>query len=539
MPRIVKALLVVLLAVLFLGAGQGKTVKIGNHFWLTEQNSFDKLIQQARKDDKLILMVFSATWCMPCQEVKSQVFAIDEFQSVSKRVLCVYIEQTEIRGQEYNKKFSVKSFPTFKMLDRNGTELETGRPERTVKGFLKWIDAVEKGHSSYALRQRVKKNPQDREALFLLSQKLEWEELDAKIELLHKIVQMKPDPHDEFTQKANESLVSTYLMLLEQKKDDERKKYADKIQPEITAIFDRYYPDQFQYSQKGSVAYSSLIRWHRANNQPRKARQVFLTFLNKMSFAQGATVFLPALMTLLDLSMDEEAEQLLAMLDHYQSLNPMVIENESFTYEYLQLFPAIVDYFKEQKKQDKAKKYASLYYQHATKSEAIEKSSSLKRFVKWQTMKFGEQHGLLINECLHIIDGDLMKAQGLKAAQLYCEKGKLLVKKGDTAKAQILLINAAKEKQVSGDNLTKRQRAEVYNSLAWTLYELKLVNEAVLTLAQKSVALSKNANNLDTLACIYAELGDFKKALKKVKNERARAEFEKNIERFQAELNKK
>ncbi|MFC1852823.1 thioredoxin family protein, partial [candidate division CSSED10-310 bacterium] len=99
-----------------------KTKKIGNHDWLTEQNSFESIISKAQKEKKMFLMVFSATWCGPCQYVKKEIFAAESFKEVASRVILVYIEQTDPLGKKYVEKFKIRAFPTFKLFASDGTE---------------------------------------------------------------------------------------------------------------------------------------------------------------------------------------------------------------------------------------------------------------------------------------------------------------------------------------------------------------------------------------------------------------------------------
>lgn len=127
---------------------RGKTETIGKTLWYTEQNTFDEVLAIAKKENKPVLAVFSATWCGPCQKVKKEVFASDGFQEVANKAILLYIEQTEPKATELIMKNKVQVYPTFKLFANTGKLLHTGYfglPERSVAGFSQWIDKAMAG----------------------------------------------------------------------------------------------------------------------------------------------------------------------------------------------------------------------------------------------------------------------------------------------------------------------------------------------------------------------------------------------------------
>ncbi|MCK4767184.1 MAG: thioredoxin family protein [Desulfobacula sp.] len=157
-----RKLLIVLLifvGVLSLWGETQKSFKMGKCEWLTEENTFEEIIKIAGIEKKPVLAVFSATWCSPCQQVKKTAFKKDEFTEVADKVVLLYVEQTTKKGMIYNKRFNIVSYPTFKIFSTDGIMLDTGRPERSVKGFSNWVDEVMDGKNFYAMSKKLEKNP--------------------------------------------------------------------------------------------------------------------------------------------------------------------------------------------------------------------------------------------------------------------------------------------------------------------------------------------------------------------------------------------
>ncbi|MCP4215411.1 MAG: thioredoxin family protein, partial [bacterium] len=179
-----------------------KTMTIGKCTWLTEQNTIQEVAAKAKKENKPILAVFSATWCGPCQLVKKNVFKKAEFQKVADKAVLLYIEQTDPKGMEYCKTYKVSGYPTFMAFNQKGVVSDTGQPQRTVEGFSKWMDEVKKGNTRLAIENRLKKNPNDRQAMLDLDAKIKYHDWKARSANLEKVTGASPDYKDPLTRKA-------------------------------------------------------------------------------------------------------------------------------------------------------------------------------------------------------------------------------------------------------------------------------------------------------------------------------------------------
>lgn len=97
--------------------------------WL---NNIDKGIEQAKKDNKLVLVEFTGSdWCPPCKALKKDVFPSAEFQKIADKSLVLveldFPKQKEISDEQkkYNgemaEKYAISGYPTVYLLNNEGT----------------------------------------------------------------------------------------------------------------------------------------------------------------------------------------------------------------------------------------------------------------------------------------------------------------------------------------------------------------------------------------------------------------------------------
>jgi len=100
--------------------------------WYTD---YDKAIKQSKKQNKNLLVYFTGSdWCAPCKKLKTDLFATDEFKTLSDDYILLYIDipmnKDLISTQQlthnkallprYNKK---NVFPLLKVIDPSEKEL--------------------------------------------------------------------------------------------------------------------------------------------------------------------------------------------------------------------------------------------------------------------------------------------------------------------------------------------------------------------------------------------------------------------------------
>ena len=117
-------------------------------------DSYDNFLREARKQDKIAILDFWASWCAPCKKMEEETFNDPEFAAYMNQNFIVYkVNVDTFDGMEIANRFGVESFPTIIKLNSRGkfeAEWKGFFPANYLKNIL--INSSEKS-SSYELSQ--------------------------------------------------------------------------------------------------------------------------------------------------------------------------------------------------------------------------------------------------------------------------------------------------------------------------------------------------------------------------------------------------
>jgi thioredoxin-related protein len=77
----------------------------------------------AAVQNKPVFLYWGAEWCPPCHELKSTIFLREEFISLSRLFVPVYLDGDTERAQRYGEQFGVYGYPTVIIFDQEGVEV--------------------------------------------------------------------------------------------------------------------------------------------------------------------------------------------------------------------------------------------------------------------------------------------------------------------------------------------------------------------------------------------------------------------------------
>ncbi len=87
------------------------------------QGNLGSAFATAKRANKPILLYWGATWCPPCQQLKSTVFSRPDFIAKSRLFVPVHLDGDDAGAQKWGETFKVSGYPTVVVLDADRHEL--------------------------------------------------------------------------------------------------------------------------------------------------------------------------------------------------------------------------------------------------------------------------------------------------------------------------------------------------------------------------------------------------------------------------------
>ena len=144
--------LFVLFIFLFTACNNGQSASPDGLTW---ENNLEKAIDQAKKENKAVLVNFTGSdWCIWCKRLSSEVFQQKAFKEYADKSLVLVMldfprdkEQTP-ETQNYNRilaqKYGIQGFPTILIFDSQGklagqTGYLPGGPEKYIQNIKSYL----------------------------------------------------------------------------------------------------------------------------------------------------------------------------------------------------------------------------------------------------------------------------------------------------------------------------------------------------------------------------------------------------------------
>lgn len=105
--------------------------------------NFNTTLKEAKKNGKPIVVVFSAIWCPPCQEMKKAVYPSEPVKAYHDQFNWAYVDVDESSNEKVVTKFEAGNIlPTVLFLDAQGELIKKSEGFSDAKDFAKLLKGV-------------------------------------------------------------------------------------------------------------------------------------------------------------------------------------------------------------------------------------------------------------------------------------------------------------------------------------------------------------------------------------------------------------
>lgn len=104
--------------------------------------SYRSALAEAKTSGKPIILVFSAAWCGPCQQMKKSVYPSDAVKPFHDKFIWAYLDTDESDNEKVAKEFKVAGIPHIEFLDKEGKSLGNQVGSSPADAFAKTLEGI-------------------------------------------------------------------------------------------------------------------------------------------------------------------------------------------------------------------------------------------------------------------------------------------------------------------------------------------------------------------------------------------------------------
>lgn len=106
------------------------------------KSSASTALSAGKKEDKPVILVFSASWCPPCQAMKKDVYPSAAVQAYHDKFIWAYLDVDDASNEKAAKKAGVSGIPHIQFLDSQGNEIDKQVGSNSPEAFVKTLESV-------------------------------------------------------------------------------------------------------------------------------------------------------------------------------------------------------------------------------------------------------------------------------------------------------------------------------------------------------------------------------------------------------------
>lgn len=106
------------------------------------EKSYRSAISDAKKTGKPVVLVFSASWCPPCQTMKKEVYPSAAVKEYHDKFVWAYLDVDDNDNEKASKEFGVSGIPHIQFLDASGKSVDKQVGSSSPEAFAGKLAAV-------------------------------------------------------------------------------------------------------------------------------------------------------------------------------------------------------------------------------------------------------------------------------------------------------------------------------------------------------------------------------------------------------------
>lgn len=168
-----------------------------------ESKSFDQLLVQAKKENKIIFIDAYTTWCGPCKMMTAKVFPQEEVGNVyNARFVNAKFDMEKGEGPGLAKRYSVMAYPTYLFINGDGELVHKGLGYIPAEALIELADKATGENSLLALGKRYHAGERDADFVVAYAETLsDVQETEMAGKVIDNYLVTQDDWSDEGTMK--------------------------------------------------------------------------------------------------------------------------------------------------------------------------------------------------------------------------------------------------------------------------------------------------------------------------------------------------
>lgn len=106
------------------------------------EKNYRSALSDAKKTGKPVILVFSASWCGPCQTMKKEVYPSAAVKEYHDKFVWAYLDTDDNDNEKASKEFGVSGIPHVQFLDSSGKSVDKQVGSTSPEAFAAKLASV-------------------------------------------------------------------------------------------------------------------------------------------------------------------------------------------------------------------------------------------------------------------------------------------------------------------------------------------------------------------------------------------------------------